>query len=165
MKYILILLTLLGFTTFGLAQSKTAHINYSQLVLLMPETKAASTTLENFTKNYKGELAKIESAYKTKVEAFKKEEPTLLPAIKELRQKEIKDLEASYAKLNEAAKKEINDKDNALFVPIFEKAKTAVTAIAKEKGYDYVIDSSKGQYVYMNPKDNILELAKKKLGL
>ena len=165
MKHILILFTVLVFTTIAFAQSKTAHINYSQLVLLMPETKDASTTLENFTKNYKGELAKIESAYKTKVEAFKKEEPTLLPAIKELRQKEIKDLEASYAKLNEAAKKEINDKDNALFVPIFEKAKTAVTAIAKEKGYDYVIDSSKGQYVYMNPKDNILELAKKKLGL
>ena len=165
MKYILILLTFLGFTTFGLAQSKTAHINYSQLVLLMPETKAASTTLENFTKNYKGELAKLESTYKTKVEAFKKEEPTLLPAIKELRQKEITDLEVSYNKLNEAAKKEINDKDNALFVPIFEKAKNAVMAIAKEKGYDYVIDSSKGQYVYMNPKDDISELVKKKLGL
>ncbi|MEY3416746.1 MAG: hypothetical protein RL060_857 [Bacteroidota bacterium] len=165
MKYILILFTFLGFTTFGLAQSKTAHINYSQLVLLMPETKAAGEALEAFTQNYKTELAKLEGQYKTKVDALKKEEQTLLPTIIELRQKEIKDLEASYAKLNEAAKKEINDKDNALFVPIFEKAKTAVTAIAKEKGYDYVIDSSKGQYVYMNPKDNILELAKKKLGL
>ena len=164
LKYVL-LLSLVLITGVSFSQSKTSHINYSQLVLSMPETTAAKTELDNLTKSYQAQLTKIETEYKTKLEAFQKEEKTLAPAIKELRLKELKDLEASFKNFQEAANKEIKEKYNALFNPIFEKAKTAVTEVAKSKGYSYVIDSSKDQYVYMNPKDDLMELVKKKMVL
>lgn len=165
MKIILLLIGFIALTTVSIAQSKTAHINYNQLVLSMPETKKADSILNALTLNYQAELTRLESEYKTKVEKYQKEELTLPEATKQLRLKELKDAEATYANFKEAAQKDISSKDKILFDPIFEKAKKTVTDVATSKGYDYVIDSSKGQYVYMNPKDDLMELVKKKMGL
>ena len=149
----------------GFSQTKTAHINYSKLVLLMPETKKADTTLSVLTKNYQAELTRMQTEYKTKLEKFQLEEKSLPAATKELRTKELIDAESSYTKFQEAAKKDISEKDKALFDVIFEKASNAVKEVAKEKGYSYVIDSSKGNYVYLDPKEDIFDAVKKKLGL
>jgi len=159
------LIIILFTSLFSFSQSKTAHINYNQLVLSMPETKQADSLLKQLTQNYQAELTRLESEYKAKSDKYQKEEATLPEATKQLRLKELKDAEATYAKFKEAAQKDISEKDNALFNPIFEKAKETVTGVAKSKGYDYVIDSSKGNYVYMNPKDDLMELVKKKMGL
>ena len=149
----------------GYSQTKTAYINYSKLVLLMPETKTADSILSVLTKNYQSELTRMENEYKVKSEKFKIEVQTMPDVTKELRLKELKDAEASYAKFQEAAKKDISEKDKALFKVIFEKAENAVKDVAKEKGYSYVIDSSKGGFIYLDAKEDIFEAVKKKLGL
>ena len=163
MKIVAFILVLLSSTAF--AQTKTAHINYSQLILSLPETKTADSLLKSLTQNFQTELTRLEGEYKLKLEKYQKEEKNLADATKQLRANELKDAETTYVKFQEAAKKEISSKDKALFEPIFEKAKKVVTEVATSKGYDYVIDSSKGQYVYMNPKDDLMVLVKKKLGL
>lgn len=165
MKTLFLVLSIcfIGVTAFS--QSKTAHINYSELVLLMPETAEADQALDELTKKYQQELTKLDQEYKQKVEAFNAEESTLTGAMRELKLKEIKDLEETYQNFLAAAKKEIAERDKELFTPIFEKAKQAVAEVAKSKGYAYVADSSKDNYVYMDPKDDIMELVKKKLGL
>ena len=43
--------------------------------------------------------------------------------------------------------------------------KEAIEKVAKEKGYDYVVDSSSPQFLYLNSSDNIMDLVKKKLNL
>lgn len=165
MKKLLIIIVLTVISNQLVAQTKTAHINYSKLVLMLPETKKADTTLSVLTKTYQAELTRMENEYKAKSEKYKVEEKILPEATKELRLKELKDAEVSYAKFQEAAKKDITEKDKALFKVIFEKAEKAVQDVAKEKGYSYVIDSSKGNYVYLDPKEDIFEAVKKKLGL
>lgn len=162
-KNIAVVVTILFISLNSFSQSKTAHINYSQLILSLPETKSADSLLKSLTQDFQLELGRLESEYKVKVEKYQKEEKTLPDATKQLRLNELKDAEATYTKFQEAAKKEISAKDKALFDPIFEKAKKVVTDVATSKGYDYVIDSSKAQYVYMNPKDDLMELVKKKL--
>ncbi len=147
------------------SQTRTAHINYSKLVLLMPETKKADTTLTLLTKNYQSELTRMESEYKIKSEKFKEEEPNMPSVTKELRLKELKDAETTYAKFQEVAKKDVSDKDKVIFKLIFEKAEKAVKDVAIEKGYSYVIDSSKGGYIFLDSKEDIFEAVKQKLGL
>lgn len=165
MKNILLLITLLFIANNSFSQSKTAHINYNQLVLSMPETKKADSTLNALTLNYQAELTRLESEYKAKLEKYQKEEKMLPEATKQLRLKELKDAEATYANFKEAAQKDISSKDKSLFDPIFEKAKKTVTDVATSKGFDYVIDSSKENYVFMHPKHDLMKLVKKKMGL
>ena len=147
----ILLLAIFSFftTSFAVAQSKTAHINFSELVQLLPEFKTASETLQKLTKD----------------DALEKDQATMPAAIKDLKIKDLQDLQKKYEEFKQTAQTDIQKKREALFSPIVKKAKDAVEQIAKEKGYGYVIDSSAAQYVYMNPADNILELVKKKLGL
>lgn len=165
MKNSIFIIILLFIVNNSFSQTKTAHINYNQLVLSTPETKKADSLLNALTLNYQSELTRMETEYQAKVEKFQQEELTLPEATKQLRLKELKDAEETYANFKEAAQKDLSEKDKALFDPIFEKAKKTVTDVATSKGYEYVIHSSKGQYVYMNPKDDLMELVKKKMGL
>ncbi len=165
MRSLFLLLAILFVGFIGFSQSKTAHINYSELILLMPETVAADQELDELTKKYQLQLEKLEAEYKQKLAAFEAEQETLAGAMRELRLKELKDLEETYKSFLTAAKQEIAARDKELFTPIFDKAKQAVAEVAKSKGYAFVADSSKENYVYMDPKDDIMELVKKKLGL
>jgi outer membrane protein len=165
MKNILLLIVLLFIVNNSFSQSKTAHINYNQLILSMPETKKADSTLNALTLNYQAELTRMETEYQAKAAKFQQEELTLPEATKQLRLKELKDAEVAYVNFKEAAQKDLSEKDKVLFDSIFEKAKKTVTDVATSKGYDYVIDSSKENYVFMHSKHDLMELVKKKMGL
>ena len=50
--------------------------------------------------------------------------------------------------------------------PIIEKSKTAIIEVAKEKGYDYVVDTSEGSgIIYSSSKDDIMAAVKEKLAI
>jgi Skp family chaperone for outer membrane proteins len=69
----LILITLLFIVNNSFSQSKTAHINYNQLVLSMPETKKADSLLNALTLNYQAELTRMETEYQAKAAKFQQE--------------------------------------------------------------------------------------------
>jgi outer membrane protein len=53
-----------------------------------------------------------------------------------------------------------------LFQPIQDKAVKAISDVAAENGFTYILDSGVGVVVYSAPNaENILPLVKKKLGL
>jgi outer membrane protein len=60
----------------------------------------------------------------------------------------------------------VRKKEQELLKPIIEKAKKAISDVAKESGYAYVLDSSPGSPLLVKPEgDNIMNLVKKKLGI
>ena len=161
----LIFISSLLVSAFTFSQSKTAHINYNELLQSMPEMAVAKSTLEEFTKTYQEQLNKMQEDFKLKSESFKKDEATIQPAMKSLKVKELQDLEASFLKFKDDAQLEINNKEKDLLAPIVKKAKDAVEVVVKEKKYNYVIDSGAGQYVYLDPNENIMLQVKNKLGI
>lgn len=160
LTFAIVLSTLL----FGFSQ-KTAHLNFNELVQAMPESIKAIDSLQSITKAYQSQLDKLSSEFKTKSEAFEKEKDKLQPAIKDFRTKELNDLQQNFDKFKQAAQEDLNKKRESIYSPVIAKAKAAVEAVAKEKGYGYVIDSSTNTYVYLNSADNIQEIVKKKLGI
>ena len=163
------LLTTFAIVLFSLstlfAQNKTAHINFNELVQALPETQKASDSLQQITKAYQSQLDKMSAEFKSKSEAYEKEKDNLQGPIKDFRTKELTDLQQKFDQFKQAAQEDLNKKRESIFNPVIKKAKSAVEAVAKEKGYGYVIDSSSNGYVYLNPADNIIDLVKKKLGL
>ena len=161
----LILISTIFASAFSFAQTKIAHINYNELLQSMPEMAVAKSSLEEFTKTYQTQLNSMQEDYKTKSDIFKKEESTLQPAMKSLKMKELQDLEASFLKFKDDAQVEINTKEKDLLAPLLKKAKDAVEVVVTEKNYNYVIDSSVGQYIYLDPNENIMTHVKTKLGI
>ena len=65
----------------------------------------------------------------------------------------------------QSAQQRLQDKEKELLQPIIDRAKQAISDVAKENGYTYVFDTSAGALLYQQDSDDILPLVKKKLGL
>lgn len=158
----------LGFLAIGFtvsAQQKIGYINSLELLSLMPEVKKADAQLETYAKTFKDQLDVMQKDYDGKVKAFQAGEKTMGDAIKEVKYKEIQDLQKRMIDLSDNAEQKVGDKKEELYKPIFEKANTAIQAVGKEKGYAYILDSSTGALLFAVDSDNVLGLVKAKLGI
>ena len=68
-------------------------------------------------------------------------------------------LEAKLASVDNEAKLQ------ELLAPVNDKAQKAIEAVAKEKGYSYIMDTSVGGIIYALPGDNIIDAVKVKLNI
>ena len=92
-------------------------------------------------------------------------EKTLPDAIKEVKQKELQDMQGRIQEFQQSAQENIRKRESELLKPIIEKAKTAIAAVAKEGAYSYVFDSSAAGFLYKPDGDNMLAKVKTKLGI
>ncbi|MEO8149933.1 MAG: OmpH family outer membrane protein [Bacteroidia bacterium] len=147
------------------AQVKLGHINSTTLLQAMPETKVADSTLTKYGKSLEDQLKVMSGEYDKKVDDYKKNEASMADPIKETRVKEITDLEDRIRNFQQSAQDNIQKKKEELYQPIIKKADDAIKAVAKDKGYTYIFDSSVGVLLYANDSDDIMSMVKTKLGL
>lgn len=144
---------------------KFGHINSTQLLSQMPETKAADSSLQKFGASLENQLKTMTAEYQSKIADFKSKEGAMADPIREAKLKEISDLEERIQSFQESAQSSIQKKKEELYTPILKKAEEAINGIAKEKGYSYIFDSSAGTLLFAQESDDILGLVKGKLGL
>jgi outer membrane protein len=164
-KLFLALSIVLASTAITVAQTKIGHINAAELVAMMPETKKADAELKAFAKSFEDQLTKMQTELQTKVASYQKDEPTLNEALKEVRMKELQDLDNRMQELNQSAQDKINQKKETLYTPILDKAEKAIKAAAAANGFSYVFDSSVGALLVMPPSDDMMPILKKALNI
>lgn len=150
--------------SFGMmnAQSKVAHINTEELIASMPETKVLQSKLETLTKSYNEEIEKKETALKTKFQKYNSEFETQSESINQTRTQEVQNEAKKIEQLKEEAYKDLQKQEQEGLQPILEKAKKAIEEVAKEQGYEYVLNVT--TLVVANGK-NLLPDVKAKLGI
>jgi len=144
---------------------KFGHINSTQLLSMMPETKLADSTLQKFGASLESQLKTMTNEYQSKVSDFRANEATMSEPIKEAKAKEINDLEQRIQDFQESAQQSLQKKKEEIYTPIIKKAEDAIKDIAKEKSYSYIFDTSVGVVLFAQESDDILPLVKTKLGL
>jgi len=85
--------------------------------------------------------------------------------IRQTKEKELADLETRIQTFQQQADTDLQEKQVELLQPILDKAKNAITAVAKENGYTYIFDVGTGAFLFYEKGDNVLPLVKVKLGL
>jgi outer membrane protein len=166
MKKLFLILTVAAMTYSGSAMAqKIAHINLNDLLLLMPERKKAETDIQEYAKTLDGQMRTMNAEYESKVQEYTAKESIMTEPVKVDKQKEIGDLEERIRNFQTTAQESLQKKQNELLEPMLAKAKKSIEEIAKENGYKLVIDSSQNTLLYSDPADDIMPLAKKKLGL
>lgn len=147
------------------AQQKIAHINSSDLIKAMPEIADADKKLEEYKTTLDNEGKTMYTEYQSKVQDFQSKEKTLSETMKEMKIKEIQDIEKRIQEFQQKAGDDFERKRGELYDPILKKAEDAVKAVAKEKGYAYVLDITQPGVIYFDGGINILTDVKNKLGL
>jgi len=167
-KYLSILCTcLLALTLTASAQSKLkfGHINSTQLLSTMPETKMADSSLQKFGSSLEGQLKTMTAEYQSKIGDFKAKEASMAEPVRDSKMKDISDLEQRIQDFQESAQSSMQKKKEELYSPIIKKAEDAINAIAKEKGYSYIFDTSVGAVLFAQESDDVMALVKAKLSL
>lgn len=165
------LLTLLVFavvmTSTSLAQNKFGHMNYFDLLSLMPEAQAADSAIQKYALELNDLIEKMYTEYDTKAaDANAKAKKGLLsPEQQELVIKELEDLEKRISEFQESADAKVSTKRQKLYEPVFKKAEDAIKQVAKDNGYTYIFDTSSQSFLYVNEADDVLPLVKKQLNL
>ncbi len=156
---------LIGNAAIAQTATKFGYINSRELLGAMPEIGKADGDLQTYAKTFQDQLQTMSKEYEKKVQEYQAQEKTMSEAVKEVKQKEIVDLQNRIESTNQSATEKVEKKREELYKPILEKADKAIKDVAKEKGFDYVFDSSNGVLLHAREADNILPLVKTKLGI
>ena len=157
------ILFLFALTTMT-AQSKIAHIDSQTLISQMPEVKEAQAQLEKLQKTYATEIDASMKEYQTKLQTYSADAQNQTEVTNQARQKELAGMEQNIQQYQQTASQDVQKKQADLLKPLIDKAKEAIQKIAKEQGFDYVIDATQGGSLILANGKELMEEVKKELG-
>ena len=165
LKLTLAIALLMGSTS--LFAQKFGRINTQEIIMSMPETKTMQTNMEAYAKELQDNIETMNVEFNTKLQDFQKNFNTLTDIAKEMKEKDLNDLQARIREFQERAQQEYQKKQNELLSPIIEKAKNAIDKISAAGGYLVVFDTSTGSLPYFDEATltDIAPEVKKELGI
>lgn len=165
LKLTLAIALLMGSTS--LFAQKFGRINTQEIIMSMPETKTMQTNMETYAQELQDNIETMQVEFNTKLQDFQKNFNTLTDIAKEMKEKDLNDLQNRIREFQERAQQEYQKKQNELLAPIIEKAKNAIDKISAAGGYLVVFDTSTGSLAYFD-EANLTDIApevKKELGI
>jgi len=150
---------------FAKAQSKIGYINFGELIHSMPEFKTVQTNLDIYQKTFIDQLTVMNNSFQTEAKNFQAQSSTMTDAVRTAKQSELQDMQKRIQDYQNNAQQQVDAKTNELSKPMVDKAHAAISEVAKEKGYNYVLDSSQVQLLVSPEGDDIGPAVKAKLGL
>ena len=146
------------------AQSKVAHIDSQQLISEMPEVVNAQKELERIQKTYTTEIESSIKELQTKLQTYTADAENQTEVTNAARQNELAGMEQNINQFRETAGQDIQKKQAELMRPLIDKARAAIQKIAKQQGFDYVLDATPGGGVIMAEGKDLMADVKKELG-
>lgn len=123
------------------AQSKTAHVDVSEIMSKMPAMLEAQKQLEKLSGTYDTEYKSMVEEYQNKLKKYEQEATTVTEAVNETRSKEVQDMQKRIVDYRDNAQKELQQKESEIVKPIMEKVKASISKVGKAKGFQYVLNS------------------------
>lgn len=142
---------------------KYGYINADKVLSKMPEIEKANKELEVYMKQINEHISSKNEEYKTKLETFKKDEKTYNELVLADKQNELNKLANDIKQFQQNAQADVNKRKQELYQSAIKKLKEAITNVAKENEYRFIIDNSNGQLLYAEEADNVEQLVLAKL--
>jgi outer membrane protein len=143
---------------------KIGYLNSAALLAEVPEVKKADANLSALQKQMQKQGEGMAQRMQAKYQAALEKGDKLSKAEQEQVGKELQVAQSELAKFEEKMQRDLGTKREALLSPILKRVDDAIKAVAKEKGYKMIFDSSTGAIVYADG-DDITVFVKAKLGM
>lgn len=144
---------------------KLGYINTQELIVKMPERDSVNEKLNALGEELGETLEAIGVEFNNKYNDYQKNLSTMSDSVRQLKEKELQDLQARYDEYQQTAQQEMGKMQNQLMAPIVEKADNAIQKVAKANNVDVVFEET--SLAYYNPANlvNLLPLVLKELGI
>lgn len=136
-------------------EGKFGFIDFNETLRRMPDYKEAESTLRQIQSEYHEEIERSKREFERQYIEFMLEQDHLSPSIVAKRQKELQLLMDNNAQFRDDIQQELEARRDELLVPIKKKLLQAVSDVCTEKNLDYVVDTGKGTYLYINENRSV----------
>ncbi|OWY24150.1 OmpH family outer membrane protein [Sphingobacteriales bacterium UPWRP_1] len=151
--------------TATFAQPKIGHLNSVDLLNSLNEWKTAQVELETFANKIQEQLKAKQKTVVDEYNVFvqKVQNGELTPKQQDEQQQYFQRKQSELDQDQTKAQQDLMKREDELTTPIRDKVMNAIKAVAQEKGYNYIIDTSVGATLYSSPDDDVTAFVKAKL--
>lgn len=143
---------------------KIGYINSNEILLLMPEIKAADERLKVFASKLEAELAKKNKEFEEKYLAYAADS-SVSKSIMDMRMAELEGMQQRLMQLQYASEQDLQTQKTKEYQPILNKLNKAIETVAMQQNFTHVMDLGSGALVFGLPEYDITESVKKLLRL
>lgn len=116
---------------------KIGYVDGEALVTLLPEFKTVQEKIQKYNADtIGGEYTKLMKEYQEKDSILKK---TTVASVKQVLEKDLNELAGTLQSWPQIAQQASQNRQAVLLDPLYTKVRNAINAVAKEKGYAYVL--------------------------
>lgn len=151
----------LGCTAVSAQTQKIGYVDSRAVSDKLPEVKQAYAQLGEFQKVKETELRKDAEAFQKEVEAYEKGAATMEAGMRDAKGRELQAKQEQLQLKQTNAQADIQKRQQQIFEPIEKRIQDAITQVATENGYAYVL--AKDVLLHSPAGDDISELVTKKL--
>lgn len=146
------------------AQTKIGYIDAETILYLMPEVQKIDSLVQIYQRDTVGkEFNSLMATYQFKDSIYRDSSGKVNAAVKEQTGKELAQLTQTLQNWQQIAQEAVQNKQSQLLAPVMRKIQDAIQAVAKEKGYTYVL--SRESMIVAPDADNLLQAVAKKLNV
>ena len=146
------------------AQTKIGYIDAETILYLMPEVQKIDSLVQIYNRDTIGkEFNSLMETYQFKDSIYRDSSGKVSAAVKEQTGKELQQLTQTLQNWQQIAQDAVQSKQSQLLAPVMQKIQAAIQAVAKEKGYIYVL--SRDAMIVAPDADNLLQPVAKKLNV
>jgi outer membrane protein len=132
---------------------RIGFINTDRIFKESTTAKQAQAKLEQEFSKREKDLVEAEKSFKTAVEKFEREAPTLSESQRLSRQKQLGEQDRDFQRKRREFQEELNARKNEEFQQVLERANRVIKQVAETEKYDLVLQEA----VYINPKHDITD--------
>jgi outer membrane protein len=149
------LAVVLGLTAFCIQaeEIRIGFINTDRIFKEANTAKQAQAKLEQEFSKREKDLVDVEKSFKSAVEKFEREAPTLSESQRMTRQKQLGEQDRDFQRKRREFQEELNARKNEEFQQVLERANRVIKQVAEAEKYDLVLQEA----VYINPKHDITD--------
>jgi len=150
------------------AQLKIGYIDSEKVMSLMPERDSAAKVFEKYGQDLNKVVEEMTVEYNNKYENYTRQRDSLTDFVRQAKEAELYETNQKIEQYKVLAQQELQKKQAELLQPIIDKVKKAITDVAVQNKYTYILDVASGALVYFPEDDqtlDVLPLVKAKLGL
>jgi outer membrane protein len=145
---------------------KFGHINSQELLTAMPESDSAQAKIEKLAADYDQQLEEMNVELNKKYDEYLTNRDNYTDLIRQTKEADIQEMQQRVQNFQQVAQQDLQQQQQQLIQPVLEKANNAIKEVAKENGFVYIFDVSRGNPVYFSDQSiDILPLVRTKLGL
>lgn len=147
---------------------KIAYVDVDYILSEMPESKQAETDLTSLQAQLKKQIDDKTKELQDKYTAYQNEGADVPDAVKQSDLRELNQLNQNLQQLQTDAQDNLQKKQDQLMDPILAKVDKAISDVAKDGGYDLILNLQYGQVnvvLYGDKKLDVSDVVLKKMGI